>query len=65
MTIDQMIESLNKAKNDLGGEENLRLHVTCNGCADVLEIDDLSYSKFLGLKCDVKPPWWAYKGSER
>jgi hypothetical protein len=65
MTIDQMIESLIRAKKELGGDEELRLHINCNGKGDFVDIDNLEYSKIFGLSCDVKAPWWAYEGSER
>jgi hypothetical protein len=61
MTIDEMIQALTDAKKDLGGDEEFRLHVNCNGYGDYLTVSDLVYSKIFGLRCDVSTPWWAYK----
>jgi len=65
MTIDEMIESLGRAKDSLGGTEELRLHVSCGGNGDYIEIYSLEYSGIFGLTADISTPWWAYKNSHK
>ncbi len=64
MTIDEMLVGLTAAKEELGGDTPLTLHINCNGNGDFLSIDNLAYSKIFGLRCDVEAPWWAYKNSD-
>ncbi len=64
MTIDEMIEALQDVKEELGGDEQLRIHINCNGKGDFLDINNLMYSKIFGLRCDTNAPWWAYKNSK-
>ncbi|MCP5006583.1 MAG: hypothetical protein GY941_21975 [Planctomycetes bacterium] len=61
MTIDEMLVALTKAKEDLGGDEEFRLHICCKGKGDYVTVGDLTHSKHFGLRCDVTAPWWAYK----
>ena len=61
MTIDEMIESLLKAKKDLGGGEALALEIHCKGKVHIALLDDLMYSKFTGLTVEIEAPWWYYK----
>jgi hypothetical protein len=65
MTIDEMIEALNATRKELGGDEPVRLHISCNGKGDFLDIDNLRYSKIFGLRCECDAPWWAYKNSDK
>jgi hypothetical protein len=65
ITIDQMIEVLQKAKKDLGGNEELLLHINCNGLGDFISINELSYSGLFGLHIDINPPWWYYKSAKK
>jgi hypothetical protein len=60
-----MIEVLQKAKEDLGGDEELLLHISCNGLGDFTSINELSYSGLFGLHLDISAPWWYYKSAEK
>jgi hypothetical protein len=64
MTINEMIEALGRAKERLGGGEEIRFHVSENGKGDYLEIHSLEYSGFFGLTADISTPWWVYDSSK-
>lgn len=61
VTINHMIDMLTQAKEELGGDTECRLHISCNGKADYVELDNLSYSKIFGLSTEIRAPWWVYK----
>jgi len=61
MTIDEIITAMTQAKDELGGDYDVRLKVCCGNDCDFLNIESIAYSKIFGLRIEVNDPWWAYK----
>ena len=61
MTIDDMINVLNRAKEKLGGDEELSIHLEYQGKGDFVDIEGLCQNFLGGLHLEVSAPWWAYK----
>lgn len=60
MKLDDVINSLQTARNKLGGQTELRIHLACNGNGDFVDIIEISNSQVFGLSIEVSPPWWTF-----
>jgi len=60
MNIDELVESLQDAKKELGGKVEVFTEFECDGKVDCVKIESLSYSKIFSLRFIIKAPWWAY-----
>lgn len=65
MKINEIIKALEECRDQLGGEEDLRIHLNCNGDADYVDITEITTSKVFGLRLDVTPPWWVYNKNHK
>lgn len=61
MTIDGLVKALQEARNDIGGDTESRIHLTCNGNGDFVDILEVSNSKIFGFSIEVSEPWWVHK----
>jgi len=65
MTINGLIKSLESAKNELGGDEEVFTSFECKGDGDCVKIKSLKHSKHFKLRFEIEPPWWAYPKHNR
>lgn len=61
MKLGKLIKTLQKAEDQLGASEEIRIEIHCNGVADYVDVLSVSSSKFTGLSMEIEPPYFARK----